>query len=89
MDGAGSKVNQKKVAFAGDPMSLFEIEVTFDPRTHRVITKTTVSGNKELDKTVELTLDREIKLIRYVGYYVKHAVTAFSAVEVVPLKGAK
>jgi len=89
IDGGRRNLKQAKLDYPGDPMALFEIEVAFDPRARKVTVKTSVPGNRELGKTIELTLDREIKSIRYVGYYVKHAVTAFSPTEIVPLENAK
>ena len=58
-------------------MGLFELAATFDPKGRKVRLES--NGTR-----VELTLDRDIKAVQYVGYCVKHAVTAFSPVEITP-----
>ena len=83
IDGDRFNLKQTKIDYPGDPMSLFEVEVTFDPRSRKVAMEARPAGKPGRGETIVLTLDRDLKEIKYVGYYVKHAVTAFSPVEVV------
>ena len=82
IDGPEQRRKLKKLPFPGDPMSLFEIEVRFDPARRQVSMTTAIAGKPGSSKTIDFALDRSLGPIQYVGYYVKHAVTGFSPVEV-------
>ncbi len=65
-----------KVPLPGDNMREFEMVVAFDPAAGTVAMKSD-------GKTVKMKLRRKIKSVQYVGYCLRHAVTAFSPVEIV------